>query len=240
MKKLLTPSDWLLIGFSKFNDVYGDMRNLYRPQYRRHNLSQLVYHNIKTKNIRKIIKDGKAYFELTGQGKDKIRRKYPLLYLQNTPWDKKWRIVIYDIEEKSKTVRDHLRRKLIELGFAQLQRSVWVSPHDFLQDIHEFLEFNSLLNAVILIETANFFVEDIKELANKLWQLDKLNEKYKQIYEAWKYQKKMRDRIANSDSKTVNIDIREKFIEVMLLDPFLPEEFLPEDWYGEKTRELFK
>ena len=39
-------------------------------------------------------------------------------------WDKKWRIVFYDIPERYKLGRDALTRKLKDLGFYQLQRSV--------------------------------------------------------------------------------------------------------------------
>ena len=43
-------------------------------------------------------------------------------------WDKKWRIVFFDIPETNKQARDHLTRKLKELGFRQLQKSVWIHP----------------------------------------------------------------------------------------------------------------
>lgn len=43
-------------------------------------------------------------------------------------WDKKWRIVMFDIPENSRGARDHIRRLLKELGFKQLQLSVWVHP----------------------------------------------------------------------------------------------------------------
>ena len=43
-------------------------------------------------------------------------------------WDKKWRLVIFDIPEKKKPAREALREKLKDLGFAKLQDSVWVTP----------------------------------------------------------------------------------------------------------------
>ena len=45
-------------------------------------------------------------------------------------WDKRWRIVIYDINEKRKVTRNHLQRTLLNFGFCKLQNSVWVYPHD--------------------------------------------------------------------------------------------------------------
>lgn len=45
-------------------------------------------------------------------------------------WDKRWRMVIYDIREERKGLRVQLQRVLREFGFVKLQNSVWVYPHD--------------------------------------------------------------------------------------------------------------
>jgi DNA-binding PadR family transcriptional regulator len=46
------------------------------------------------------------------------------------PWDKRWRMVIYDIKEKRRGTRILLQRTLRAFGFYQLQNSVWVYPYD--------------------------------------------------------------------------------------------------------------
>ena len=45
-------------------------------------------------------------------------------------WDKKYRILIFDIWEKRKRTRDALRDFLARLGFVRLQDSVWVYPYE--------------------------------------------------------------------------------------------------------------
>ncbi|MDP3763821.1 MAG: CRISPR-associated endonuclease Cas2 [bacterium] len=45
-------------------------------------------------------------------------------------WDKKWRVVIFDIPEKKKGIRDQVRKILSATGFRRLQNSVWVYPYD--------------------------------------------------------------------------------------------------------------
>lgn len=54
---------------------------------------------------------------------DKLKIKTP------KQWDEKWRIVIFDVKEKNKAVRDRLRKTLSGLGFKRLQHSVWIYPH---------------------------------------------------------------------------------------------------------------
>lgn len=45
-------------------------------------------------------------------------------------WDKRWRMVIYDIKEERKAIRRELQGMLRSFGFYRLQNSVWVYPHD--------------------------------------------------------------------------------------------------------------
>jgi len=63
---------------------------------------------------------------------DKIKIKKPEI------WDKKWRIVIFDIPEESRHLRDSLRKHFRDLGFIELQKSVMVHPYPCEKEI-EFL-----------------------------------------------------------------------------------------------------
>src|SRR3989344_5935024 len=45
-------------------------------------------------------------------------------------WDGRWRVLIFDVPEYRKTVRDKIRRTLMHIGFVRLQDSVWVYPYD--------------------------------------------------------------------------------------------------------------
>ena len=50
-------------------------------------------------------------------------------------WDEKWRIVMFDIPERFKKVRDILRIHLRSLGFEELQKSVFVHPFPCINEI---------------------------------------------------------------------------------------------------------
>lgn len=53
-------------------------------------------------------------------------------------WDKKWRVVIFDIPDKYKRVRDIFRLRLKQLNLYKLQESVYVSPYPCFHEV-EFL-----------------------------------------------------------------------------------------------------
>ncbi len=77
-------------------------------------------------------KDGELALTLMGKGKQKIL-KYNIDELgikKPKKWDKKWRVIIFDIPEKERAARDIFRRKLKEMSFYQLQKSVFVSKYE--------------------------------------------------------------------------------------------------------------
>lgn len=45
-------------------------------------------------------------------------------------WDGKWRVLIFDIPEQRKAIRERVRNTLISIGFMRLQDSVWIYPYD--------------------------------------------------------------------------------------------------------------
>ncbi len=88
----------------------------------------------------KELSDGSIKIELSSKGKALVRQyKLDEMALKKPKiWDKKWRLIIYDIPNSHKKARDAFRLKIKNLGLYQLQKSVWVSPYDCLPEI-EFL-----------------------------------------------------------------------------------------------------
>jgi len=76
-------------------------------------------------------KDGK-FLRLTPRGEKEVTKYKLLEAVLNKPrkWDKKWRVLIFDIKEMKRGIRDNLRRTLKAVGFHKLQQSVWVYPYD--------------------------------------------------------------------------------------------------------------
>jgi DNA-binding transcriptional regulator PaaX len=70
----------------------------------------------------RLTKKGEAYAALLGEGK--------LAPKKSKRWDKKWRLLIFDIPERRRKVRDQIRASLTTLGFVRLQDSVWAYPYD--------------------------------------------------------------------------------------------------------------
>lgn len=67
---------------------------------------------------------------LTENGKRKVKQyRLEELHIEKpSKWDRKWRIVLFDIPEKKKAARNALRMRLQNLGFFQIQKSAWACP----------------------------------------------------------------------------------------------------------------
>ena len=55
-------------------------------------------------------------------------------------WDKKWRIVLFDVPEKARKIRDAFRYHLKQLGFYEFQKSVFIHPYDCKDEIDYLIE----------------------------------------------------------------------------------------------------
>ena len=59
-------------------------------------------------------------------------------------WDRKWRMVAFDIPQSYKRGRDALRRKLKKIGFCELQKSVFITPYECKEEIKALVKFFDL------------------------------------------------------------------------------------------------
>ncbi|MDO8603864.1 MAG: CRISPR-associated endonuclease Cas2 [bacterium] len=76
-------------------------------------------------------KDGKGgVFMLTESGREKAMR-YAIAQMQiisQKKWDKKWRLVMFDVPEEKRQARRGINFALKKLGCIQYQKSVFVTP----------------------------------------------------------------------------------------------------------------
>jgi DNA-binding transcriptional regulator PaaX len=87
--------------------------------------------------IESFVEDKERYFELTPKAIETIKHKeYQNISIPRPDsWDKKWRLVIFDIPEDDKVGRNIFRGKITSLGFKQIQKSVYAYPFECSKEI---------------------------------------------------------------------------------------------------------
>lgn len=76
--------------------------------------------------------NNKTFAGITDKGRQTLARYQLGDYDFQKPkrWDGKWRLLIFDIKESKREVRNQFRLELSNFGFRRLQNSVWVTPHE--------------------------------------------------------------------------------------------------------------
>lgn len=105
-------------------DKLGIIPNKRQKEYISSSASKLVKRGL-------LYFDGKRY-QMTSRGENMLRRWNFANFKLDRPkrWDKKWRVIIFDIPEKKKKAREQIRYLFEQAGLIRLQDSVWVFPYD--------------------------------------------------------------------------------------------------------------
>lgn len=278
MRKLSKPKDILLLILANIGDTieevkdplhlvshaYEEMYGFIPKKYKRNDFQQMLNRSLKTGDIEQIVKDGERYLRLTPVGRNKARRDFTFSSLTRT-WNKKWVVITFDIEEQSRVIRDRLRKKLQSIGFGMFQESIWITPLPIGKDIWEFIDSLGLSKLVFVMEVSELLFGDPRELAKKIWHLDKVEEEYQRLKNEIKMVKqlliKYNDRVKKREAKLplskpslihkqslthfYRLKNRERrlnkeYLEFVISFPPLPKELLPESLQDLQPLKLVK
>lgn len=238
MSKKFTPAEKILLGIYFIDEVLDSIvgagtraycsrsLNLWTPKnYKGSLLRQNIYRLLKTGDLEKRIIKGEPTLTISRGGKQRLARNFSYFKMQNQRWDGYWRLVVFDISEKNRRKRDALRYKLQELGFGMWQKSTYISPFNIEEDINEYLKEQKLFGEAFVLTAKHQLIGDAKELANKIWRLELIAKRYENLLEKLEDGEKIKK-------------ICSQYMNILLIDPCLPRELLPDDWVAERVRKV--
>lgn len=198
------------------------------PDYSQDNFRTAIWRAKKLEYIEKCVgAGGLPELVLTAAGEARAREKFPLLKLAGKPWKGWWLVVTFDIPEIENIVRNSIRRQLINIGFAQWQKSVYVSPHDIADDLAKVLKNNRLADKVVPMLAKRILAGNDWKFARRIFKIDEIEKDYRKIIDSLKPSPeptlKHQDFLRRQFSR---------YIEILQHDPFLPVGLAPRDGYG--------
>ena len=191
-------------------------------------------------------KGNKSYYALTPRGVIRIEEAARRIFKSSPPeWDKKWRIIMYNIPEEKRQIRDELRRELLWSGFGNLSNGYWVSPNNFEGGV------DLLISKYNIAEYVHLFLSEYKGpqseliLVEKCWPLHEIEEKYEEFIDM--YSKKyivhqsviQSGQITDEECFVERANLVHEYRKFLFIDPGLPKELLPERWNGHHAALLF-
>ncbi len=172
----------------------------------------------------------KPYPILSTKGKLEIKTR--LAFKKFGPWDSKWRVVLFDLDQSDRKYRLQLVDALARLGFGNLHRGAYISAYPLLNLIDRLTNHLGIRQNVSLFTTEKF---DEEKNMTKYWPIEKINKDYESFIKAtqriqrharlWPLQAKI---------------LEQRFAEIFERDPHLPAEILPKDWQGTLAYNNFK
>jgi CRISPR/Cas system-associated endoribonuclease Cas2 len=128
------------IGIAGIISIAAIAPNMFQILGRTGALSKLKYQSkgiltrLKLKGeIELVARDGKKFARLTDLGEKVLaveKQKISLMKERPKKWDRRYRLIMFDIPEKRRQTRDQLRYQMQEVGFLRVQDSAWVYPYD--------------------------------------------------------------------------------------------------------------
>ena len=163
-----------------------------------------------------------AWPEITEEGRKRLAAILPQ-YDERRAWDGKLHLVTYDIPEIQANDRHVLRDYLRRIGCGRLQDSVWITPYNPIDTLRVFVEEHRLRGSVIVSDMGrdgSIGEEDIRGLIVRVYELEKLNDRYKEWLEEF-------------DGETIDRWAVMLFLSILQDDPQLPFVLLPKWWKGD-------
>ena len=111
-------------------------------------------------------RNGAMFYQLTQKGKLELARyRAKEKIVKKQRWDKKWRVVIFDVKEARRNSRNRFRDTLRDFGFIKLQNSVWITPDDC-EEVVDLLKVDLMLGKEVVYMRVN-------EISNEAWLKNK-------------------------------------------------------------------
>ncbi|MCK5122714.1 MAG: hypothetical protein KAQ87_00995 [Candidatus Pacebacteria bacterium] len=134
-----------------------ELKQEYKKQKAKQKFSQLVYRlkkngYIKIKNL-----EQNEGIILTEKGTEKVLKTKLKMQNKKKRSDEKWQMIIFDIPERKKGLRNLLRGKLRLLEYKMLQQSIWICPYNVQKETQFILRKYSLDSYVKL-----FLIKEIE------------------------------------------------------------------------------
>jgi phenylacetic acid degradation operon negative regulatory protein len=195
-----------------------------------------------------------AVYSPTEAGQSTLERgmqRVRLSYAQDRAgrgWDRRWHLAGFAVPEARRAARDGFRDLLLGMGGAPLQGGLYVSPHEWEDDVRREAKRLGMVDHLLLASTAELEVNgvrDPRELAAMLWPLEPVAARYERFVEAHRLVpekleelKARHGRMADADFLPLALRMAVDYTECSGRDPYLPPELLPRPWPGRAAREI--
>lgn len=218
------------ISVQRFIEIYSTRG--YSPQSVRNVLSRL-------KQAGYVVTSARSLYSITPHGRSTLHSIANKGYHYGDEWDGQWHLVMFEIAEAERSKRYQFKNALQNLGFAPLYTNTFISPWNYVEEVDRLRSELDLVDHVTQMKGTFQQALITPEKANKMWQLDHINELHLRKWEWFHTNLLPRLESYRQEANYLQIfvcylELGEAMGEVVIADPMLPWELLPDNWMGQK------
>lgn len=183
----------------------------------------------------------RAYYSLTNDGRERFLAATHRIYRPPSDnWDGYWTLIL--LNNLAPEFRDAARRELGWLGFGAVTKDLLAHPAPDADDLQATLKRLRISADAIVITGHTVHSDDaMRRLAHESWNLDDIDRRYAKFVDRFDPVRRSAGRKASFPAKTaflVRTLLIQEYRKVLLRDPKLPREMLPDKWHGNEAYRL--
>ena len=202
-----------------------------------------VFRLSKEKWLDSVQQGRKSYYSLTATGRRRFEHAYRRIYDEpQTRWAGGWQLVLTASGELPAAQREALRKDLLWEGYGIIAPGVLAHPSDNKDSLIDILQGNGALDKVVVLQAQALesrSTQTLQSLVHDCWNLEEIAQDYQRFIERFRpllQSLKSARSLDPEQSFVVRTLLMHEFRRVLLRDPQLPPQLLPQDWPGDTAR----
>ncbi len=179
----------------------------------------------------------RSFYSLTEEGAQKFEQATHRIYAEpKLDWSGEWTLVLLSGLDSAQ--RETARKELSWLGFGATSTSLMAHPAADLDDLKSLLARLGVQDEVVVMNgrTPDESQDNaMRDLVRKSWNLEDIDERYEQFLERFHPARKAvcgDGKLSPQSAFQIRTLLIQAYRKILLRDPLLPSEMLPDDWHG--------
>ena len=179
----------------------------------------------------------RSFYSLTEEGAQKFEQATHRIYAEpRLDWSGEWTLVLLSALDAAQ--RETVRRELSWLGFGATSTSLLAHPAAEPDDLNSLLARLGVTDEVVVINGRTPGESQggaMRDLVRKSWKLEEIDGRYQQFLDQFGPARKAvskNGKLSPQNAFQGRTLLIQEYRKILLRDPLLPSEMLPNDWHG--------
>jgi len=185
----------------------------------------------------------RSFYSLTKEGAQKFEQATHRIYGEpRLDWSGQWTLVL--LSGLDAAVRESVRKELSWLGFGATSTSLMAHPAANHGDLKALLSRLRVQEEVVVMNGHTLDGGQdgaMRDLVQSSWDLEEIDERYEQFlahFEPVRKSVSKNDKLSPQNAFQVRTLLIQEYRKILLRDPLLPSEMLPDEWHGIRAYKL--